>query len=560
MVLLLFAMPASPWEFDEPLFFQALGDYNPVAHHPPPPGYPVFIFTAKIFRLVIPSDFAALVTVSVLSSAVAFFLLAVAFGKLAGDQTAGLVGAILFYLSPTMLIHSTLPVSEPGALALLSAALYFFPRPILFALFAALAVGWRIQFAIFVVPLFLVAVAMLPRWRDRLIALGTFTLVCLIWLTPLTLAVGGVEKLIEFETKQAGYLAAHDADESRSGWTAPRIALRFIAHPWGTKITAVPLLLLALIGLRRARKEFIPLGVAGAVYIAFALWTMDPADGARYSIPFMIVVAFLAGLGATMLARPYLIAALFAIGSLIYVSSLLAQRSTLASPPVRAAMYAKQVYPQNAVALYELALWPHATYYLRDHSPQRVDVGLAAYAARPDVPMFIYADGAADDAAVFRWWPSDAYQKLTRNHYRVASIIPVNTRYRVVKGVFVPEREPEGMSWRWISDAGEIQLPTGPVRTLSLTIGLPVIYPFESNELTISVDGRVAQVVKLERARETTVEISVPAGSPAIGFRAAASFIPAEMPGSLNRDRRRLSVKIYRIETSESRAARRAAS
>jgi len=161
---------------------------------------------------------------------------------------------------------------------------------------------------------------------------------------------------------------------------------------------------------------------------------------------------------------------------------------------------------------------------------------------------------------VFRWWPSDAYTKLTRNHYRVASIIPVDTRFKVIRGVFVPEREPDGASWRWISDEGEIQLPHGGARTVALTIGLPVLYPFESNELTISVDGRVAQVIRLERDRAATVEVRVPAGSPVIGFRAAKSFVPAEVPGSLNRDRRRLSVKIYRIEMSDSRAARQAAS
>lgn len=409
-------------------------------------------------------------------------------------------------------------------------------------------------------PFFLVAVAMMPRWRDRFIALGTFTVVCLIWLVPLTAAVGGVEKLIQFETKQAGYLAAHDADESRTGWTAPKIALRFIAHPWGTKITSFPLLLLALLGLRRVRKDFIPLATGATIYIAFALWTMDPADGARYSIPFMLCVAFLAGLGATWLSRPYLIAAAFSIASIIYVSSFLTQRSSVTSPPVRAALFAHQAYPPNSVALYELPLWPHAMYYLGDRNPKRVDVGLASYFDRPDVPMFIYADGGAEDATVFRWWPSDAYTKLTRNHYRVASIIPVNTRFKVVRGVFVQEREPEGRNWRWISDVGEIQLPHGGDRTLLLTLGLPALYPFESNELTISVDGRVVQVVRLERDREATVEIHLPAGSPLIGFRAARSFIPAEVPGSLNRDRRRLSVKIYRIETSGARGARQVAS
>jgi len=583
LIVLLFAMPASPWEFDEPLFFQALHKYDPVAHHPPPPGYPVFIFTAKLFRFFIPSDFAALVTVSVLASTMAFALLALAFGRIAGDRVAGLAGAILFYLSPTMLLHSTLPISEPGALALFAAALYFGsavarlrgsevppaqPRnpatsqPVLFALFSALTVGWRIQFAIFVVPFFLVAVAMMPRWRDRFIALGTFTVVCLIWLTPLTIAVGGVDKLIAFETRQAQYLAAQDADQSRTGWTPAGVAARFIAHPWGTKITSVPLLLLAIIGLRRVRREFIPLGAGAAIYIAFALWNMDPADGARYSIPFMVCIAFLAGVGAARFPRPYLIAAAFAVSSIIYVSSVVSQRSTVASPPVRAAQFAKHTYPANAVTLYELPLWPHATYYLSDRNPRRIDAGLAADLDHPDVPLFMYADGSAETGKTFRWWPSDAYTKLTRNHYRVVSIIPVTNRFKVLRGVFTPEREAEGRGWRWISDAGEMQLGKGPERSVWFTFGLPVRYPFETNELTISVDGRIVRVVRLERNHDAIVTIAVPAGSPVIGFRAARSFVPAEIPGSLNRDRRRLSVKMYavRIEAFDSRAERQAAS
>ncbi len=394
-------MPASPWEFDEPLFFQALHKYDPVAHHPPPPGYPVFIGVGKVFRLFIPSDFAALVTVSVLASTIAFALLALAFGRIAADPVAGLAGAILFYMSPTLVLHSTLPISEPGALALFAAALYFMPRPFLFALFAALTVGWHIQFAIFVVPFFLVAVAMMPRWRERLIALATFTVVCLIWLAPLTIAVGGVDKLMAFETRQAEYLSAQDADQSRTGWTPAGVAARFIAHPWGTKITSVPLLLLAIIGLRRVRKGFIPLGIGAAIYIAFALWNMDPADGARYGIPFMLCIAFLAGLGAVRFPRPLLISMAFAISSIIYVSSVVSQRTTVTSPPVRAAQYAKQTYAANAVTLYELPLWPHATYYLSDRNPSRIDAGLAVTPLEGSPSqLLVLADGrVAQDVA-----------------------------------------------------------------------------------------------------------------------------------------------------------------
>src|SRR5688500_11940170 len=110
------ALPVSPWEFDEPLFFQGLNRYEPLAHHPPPPGYPVFMLVGRILRFVIPSDFATLLVISVIGSAIGFVMLARAYRDI--------WLAVLFYFSPAMLVHSTLPISEPGALALLASALY----------------------------------------------------------------------------------------------------------------------------------------------------------------------------------------------------------------------------------------------------------------------------------------------------------------------------------------------------------------------------------------------------------------------------------------------------
>ncbi|MGZ5493121.1 MAG: hypothetical protein ACXW3E_06420, partial [Thermoanaerobaculia bacterium] len=317
LIVLYFAKPASPWEFDEHLFFQGIHHYDPAAHHPPPPGFPLFMGAGHLMRLLIPTDFGALVTLSFIGSIAAFVLFALALGEMAGDLTIGIAAALLFYFSPALLVHSTLPISEPGALALLAAALYFAAKPghpatwppVLLATFAALTVGWRPQFSIFVVPFFLASLFLIRRWRDRAIALAVFTIVCLAWLIPLAEALGGIKGLIHFEASQAGYLAEHDADLSRSGWTPLQVALRFIAHSWGTKIASFPLLIVAGAGvvetIRRRERRVIPLAIASAAYLALALMVMDPADGVRYAIPFVLGTAFFAGVGAVALARRF---------------------------------------------------------------------------------------------------------------------------------------------------------------------------------------------------------------------------------------------------------------
>lgn len=553
--LVLFAtMPISPWEFDEPLFFQALAKYDPIKHHPPPPGYPVFIHVAKIVRLLIPSDFGTLVTISVIASLAGFALLALGFRELTGDLATGIAGAMFFYWSPALLIHSTLPISEAGALALLAAAIFCASRePHLFALFAALTVGWRIQYAIFVVPYFLLTVAMMKTWRDRLIALGAFTLVCLIWLTPLTTALGGVDKMIAYELKQGQYLAEHDADESRTGWTPARIAFRFIGRAWGAETIAIVVLALAAFGfVTTIRNRAVwPLAAAAAIYIGVALWVMDPADGVRYAIPFVLVTAFFAGAGSKK--KPYLIPAVAGVVFAVYTSSLLVQRRTIASPPVRAANFARAAYPPNAVALYELPLWPHATYFLKDRNPHRVDDGLAKFWNRPDVPLFIYADGATprQDAKIFQWQPSDAYLKLTRNHYRSTSIIPMppERRYRIAEGVYAPERDQDGREWRWLAPVATVQLPNGPARSLALRIGLPAAAAIEANTVAVFVDDVEKTKARVERGVGTNVTVDVPAGAPMVKLTAATSFIPAEVPAMRSGDRRRLAVELYELRT-----------
>ncbi|HSP35608.1 MAG TPA: hypothetical protein VLU46_14955, partial [Thermoanaerobaculia bacterium] len=355
-VVLWFAMPATPWEFDELLFVQSVTHYEPLVHHPPPPGYPVFVFVAKIARLLFRNNFATIVGVNYAASIAGFVLLAMAFARLADDMMRGVAGAVLFYFSPSMLVDSTLAMSDPGAVALLAAAL-FVRRPWLIGALAALTVGWRPQFAIFVVPWFFVTVAMMRGWRNRAMAAGAFAIVCVVWLVPLVVATGSVDRLIRFESSQAGYLAQHDAGVSRSGYTPPLIAFRFVAHPWGTKVMSLPVLALAAFGVywsaRTRNWRVLPLAIAGIAYIGFALRFMDPADGVRYAIPFTLVMAFFAGVVPAS-GRPFAgrrdggttpVLVVFVAASIVYTSSVISQRAGSASPPFRAAQFAKATAP-----------------------------------------------------------------------------------------------------------------------------------------------------------------------------------------------------------------------
>ncbi|HBL28941.1 MAG TPA: hypothetical protein DD490_19070, partial [Acidobacteria bacterium] len=175
--------------------------------------------------------------------------------------------------------------------------------------FAAAAVGCRPQLAVSVLPALAITLWLAGSWRRRAALLGAFTVVCLLWFVPLLLAVGGPDGLVRFLTKQAGAVAQWDTTVPRAGQSAVAIATRFLAHPWGQKWTALPVLALAAAGLgvlawRRAQwKVLLPFALLIAIELGFCLGIMNPRDAVRYAIPSLLGVAFAAAVGLDALAR-----------------------------------------------------------------------------------------------------------------------------------------------------------------------------------------------------------------------------------------------------------------
>ena len=117
-------LPRSLWEMDEFLFSGAVGRFAPLHHRPHPPGYPLTVGLGKLFALVFHNHFVSLVALAVVSSLVGYWALVVAFRRIAGGaggiggqgaERVAVAGALLFQLSPVMLVQGTLPKSDPPA-------------------------------------------------------------------------------------------------------------------------------------------------------------------------------------------------------------------------------------------------------------------------------------------------------------------------------------------------------------------------------------------------------------------------------------------------------------
>ncbi|HEV7768130.1 MAG TPA: hypothetical protein VGQ76_24220 [Thermoanaerobaculia bacterium] len=567
-------IPRSIWEFDESLFVAGVEQYEPLLHHPPPPGYPLYIGFAKLVAVFTPDAFTALLATSVIAVALGFLVFVLAFATIT-DLRTGVVAAVLLYGSPAVLISGTLPQSDAGALALLGLAIWGCTRekPALCGLFCAIAIGWRLQLSIAIVPMFLAAVVMMRSWRDRAIAVSAFGLACVAWFVPLVMQAGGPESYWKWLSGQAKYYAAHDADLSRSGQSAAHIALRFIAHPWGPKFLSLPLLVLAIAGIRRNRR-LIPLAAGGLVYLGFALATMDPADAVRYAIPSLPLIALLAattrhperseGVGReghdARAWRPALpgpsltlgMTCLYVLGSIWYALPVLRARATSPSPPAAAIRWIEANVPKHAIVLYDPPLWPHASVQLDEYKTMRIDAGLAQYGGDPSVPMVIFADGERADAkgVTFRWADTDAYRKLTREHYGAVSVIPLPPaeRYRVIEGVFAPERTRDGRAWRWLGSKAILEVPSLGATRARLVFRTPPEYPLDQNRIRVN-DSVVA--IK----RNETVEVIIPITDTRITITPERTFVPAQIRGANNRDQRTLSVMLTRVELLDRRPA-----
>lgn len=547
------SIPRTIWEYDECFYALGVERFQPLLHHPPPPGVPLYIAFVKLPALFL-DPFHALVVTSVIATLLGLIAWFLAFREIHAD--AGFA-AILLYTCPALLISGVLPQSDAGALALFGLAALACARgnPYAIAIACAATVGWRPQFAIAVVPMFAVAVLQLRTWRDRIAAVATFSGACLAWLVPLVIATGGPAPFWKWMSGQAAYYAAHDANLSRSGHSLAQIALRFVAHPWGPKWLSIPLLALAAAGattaLLRRNRKIVPLAAGAIVYLGFAITTMDPADAVRYMIPALPFVAILVAIAFTRAPIVGVIVAVaYALGSYWYAMPVLRARATSASPPVVAAEWIRAKVPRNAIVLYDLPLRPHADFLLREWKRMRIDEGLAAYGGRPDVPMVLYADGerAEAEGVTFRWPDTDAYRKLTRQHYGAVSVVPLppSQRFRVVDGVFAPERTRDGQSWRWIGARGTIELPNLGADRVRIVLRAPPEYPLDANRVCVDVHGR-AVFVTVRRRASTEVVLPIPRGAVLITFTPERSFVPAKVSAK-NRDQRTLSVMLTRVE------------
>jgi hypothetical protein len=271
----------------------------------------------------------------------------------------------------------------------------------------------------------------------------------------------------------------------------------------------------------------------------------------------MIFTALIAAFGLGVVrasthlrAAPWVGAAVFTAMSLWYVKPIIADRATLPSPPAAAAAYANAAVAPDTILLWDASLRPAAEYLMPRFRSAAIERGLRDYYARPDVPLVLFVDGGSHKPGVhiFAWRDSDAYGKVTRNHYRVVTLDPVGPeeRYLPLSGVYALERTVEGEEWRWLARDAAIRLPARLGNAAELQFRLSHDAPYDANDVRVFAGGREGGRVTVRKGETARLLVPLPAGGP-IDLRivSAQSFRPADVLH--NQDPRSLATQLVYV-------------
>ncbi len=332
-------------DLDSINFALGIRDFDVAEHQPHPPGYPLFILTAKAVNAMVGSEVTTLSLLGIVCGALSALVLVALFGVLdkSGHRRSIAWGSALLALTaPLMWITAARPLSDvPGLAAALLAQWLLLraatTRELAAAAFAAgVGAGIRSQVVWLTVPLILLAVARHRQaWRPRaaLAIAAAYGGGVLLWALPLLALSGGPRVYWNAVAFQGGA----DLSGVTMLWTTPtprqflaQIEYGFLA-PWGWWPLAGVLLAMATVGIVRlmatAPDTLVTLAAAFGPYLVFNMLFQETVT-TRYSLPLVVPIAYLATAGVSWIVprhAPWLVAGLAAVALSVGQGSLVAQ-------------------------------------------------------------------------------------------------------------------------------------------------------------------------------------------------------------------------------------------
>lgn len=505
----LLALSRSLWDWDEALFCLALNHFDVAAHHPHPPGFPLYIALAKLMRLLISDDFRALRSVQLIASCFLFPSFYAMARAMRFPFTLAVSAALLYSFLPNVWYYGGTAFSD-----ILSVVLFFAGAACLFgkrryllgtALFS-LSLLVRPQNVLMSFPWFL---ATWPRLRAR--RFGQVAAAMALSIAIVAIGYGaaayatGPRVWWETVQKHSHYIATIDGYQNPLRKPVLQLFPDFVIDPFEGGKAPRLLFGFAVAALFRPKRRDGDALATFVPFLIFAMFMLNTTGTSRHSLGYMplhvlLAVDGMAFIGETLaitIAKPRLVLAfeilcVAVIGGRFITWTLPALRvvhSTL-SPPVAAMEWVRAHVPRGSTIYVGGAVPPHADYFLaRDYDLKFVaDDAEASMDPRRNAWFVGDPPTVGRAMVVFRRERPKLWALFTRRYFET-DIEPVTGRVQLLDGWYGRETAGDTV-WFWMNHEGKVRLQPFPQGgELRFDASFPIEYE-PPPVVTISVDGK----------------------------------------------------------------------
>ena len=352
------AVSKTLWDWDEALFALALRDYDVTAHHPHPPGFPLFVAAAKLIPL---DPFHALQTVTVVASLFVFPAMFFLARELRARTFVAIASALLLAFFPNVWFFGGTAFSDVPSMVLALVACALLLRGcrsdaslLAGAVMLGVAAGFRPQnLVIGFAPML---IAFLHRRRTAILGACIAGVIIAASYGAAAYFSGGWEVYRDALARHERYIREVDSFLSPIRPWLPQVADDFFIRPYRAPLINVLITLFALLGIRKKR-SWLAVAIFGP-FLLFAWLYLDFHSASRFSIGYMPLIALVAAEGIPRKGQMLTVAALVAV-MIVWMAPVLRIVHTTDSPPV-AAM--KALDPRVAVDV-DPSLAAHAEWF-----------------------------------------------------------------------------------------------------------------------------------------------------------------------------------------------------
>jgi hypothetical protein len=516
-----FALARSPWDWDEILFALGLHHFNVASHNPHPPGFPLYIGTAKLLMLAGLDDFHALQTINMLAAATIVPAMFFFCRELRMRFSAALIAAVLLAFFPNVWFFGGTAFSDVPSLTLVLVALALLLRGcrdgrayVGGAFVLAVSAGYRPQnVLIAAVPALISTAFWIRRDRRRVIAAGLIVLSIVgvsygaaAWLT-------GWQNYREAVAEHQAYITQVDSFRSPIRPSLFRVFDDFFLRPYQAPEIYIPVSILAAISfLFACFRPRMHIWIAVATFGPFCLFawlTLDYFSASRFSIAYMPLIAILAADGISIIARrsaiEAVLATMLALVMIVWTWPALREARETVPPPIAAVQWIRSHVDRRTQTIYvHDGMVPYADRYLADYHLVYTGAGSPVGPSSALQPGFFLFDGISKRADSINFVrPPGRLWDLVRRRYFEVSVQPVRDIVRFGSGWY--EQEEVGSNvWHWMSGRGVVYLaPIEGQASLSLSLYVPLDVLHVPPTITVTLNG-----VRIDRFTEPEEDIS----------------------------------------------------